>query len=86
MVFEIQYSDGYVKKAETLKFLLKLSFKKVKVVKLIRNVQDNIFQLVLRTNKTSHSTYSKKGLNLLLQNLSTDINKEIEIIKEIMIS
>jgi hypothetical protein len=83
MVFEIQYSDNYVKEAKTLKSLLELSYE---TVRLRKTVQDNILQLVLRTNEPSHTYFSKKGIDLLFKDLSRGINTEIKIIKKIMIS
>jgi len=84
MVFEIQYTDDHVKEAKTLKFLLELSSKTVKTVRLRK--QDNILQLVLRTMDGPTYTYRKEGLNLLLKDLSTEINTEINLIKKCMIS
>lgn len=83
MVFEIQYSDGYVKKAETLKFFLELSHE---TVRLRKAVQGNIsqLQLILRTNESSHANLGKKGIDLLFKDLSTKINTEIEIIKNMV--
>ena len=101
MFFEIQYTDDHVKETITLKFLLELSSKTAKTVRLKAGKQDSFLQLVLRTNGLSHSygdassfkrsngpshRYGKEDMRLLLSDLIFSLNTEMKMIKKCMIS